>query len=171
MPGQDAAVKTKDPKALIASLPSDREILMTRSFDAPRTLVFDAWTKPEHVRRWYGCGLLTFAECEIDLRVGGRWRYVLRDENGAQHVFAGVYREIERPARLVYAERYIGESFESPDALVAVRFEEEDSVTTLISRIRHESKEARDAHLASGVEDGAAETLSRLDALLAGVLN
>ena len=83
-------------------LPSDREIVLTRVFDAPRRLVFEAWTKPEHVRRWYGCGGYSLQVCEIDLRVGGAWRYTLRAPDGVTHTLQGTYREIAatKPPRL-----------------------------------------------------------------------
>ena len=92
---------------LTLMLPSDREILMTRVFDAPRRLVFEAWTKPEHVRRWYGCAAVTLEVCEIDLRVGGAYRYTLRGPDGVTHTMQGVYREIAPPGRLVYTEQYV----------------------------------------------------------------
>ena len=144
------------------TLPSDREIAMRRVFDAPRERVFDAWTKPEQVRRWYGCGALTLIVCEIDLRVGGSYCYVLRGPDGVNHGLEGTYREIVAPRRLVYTERYVTQHFESNEALVTVTFTERHGKTTLASLSVYQSREDRDAHLAAGVEMGAAQTFERL---------
>jgi uncharacterized protein YndB with AHSA1/START domain len=143
-------------------LPSDREIVLTRVFDAPRRLLFEAWTKPEHVRRWYGCGQIVLVDCEIDLRIGGAWRYTLRAPDGAQLTIGGVYREISPPGRLVYTEQLKRPGFTSTEALVTVLFAEHDGMTILTSTIVYRSIEDRDAHLAVGMERGAGETLDRL---------
>jgi len=92
----------KGSSAATFTIPSDREIVSTRVFDVPRRLVFEAWTKPEHVKRWYGLRVLTMTVCEIDLRPGGAYRYVLRGPDGTDYAFSGVYREIVPPSRLVY---------------------------------------------------------------------
>ena len=110
-------------------LPSDREIVLTRVFDAPRRLVFEAWTKPEHVRRWYGCRAFEMTACEIDLRVGGAYRYTLRAPDGVTHTVQGVYREIVPPGRLVYTEQYVTAGFTSDTALVTVLLAEHDGMT------------------------------------------
>ena len=144
------------------TLPSDREIAMRRVFNAPRGRVFDAWTRPEQVRRWYGCGALTLIVCEIDLRVGGSYCYVLRGPDGVNHGLEGTYREIVASERLVYTERYVTQNFENNEALVTVTFTERHGKTTLKSLSVYLSREDRDAHLASGVEAGAALTLERL---------
>jgi uncharacterized protein YndB with AHSA1/START domain len=146
------------------TLPSDREIVLTRVFNAPRRLLFEAWTNPEHVKQWYGCSIMTLPICEIDLRVGGAYRYVMRSSDGVDHTMQGVYREITPPARLVYTERYVTEDFASNDALVTVLFAEHDGMTTLTSTILHRSKADRDGHLATGMETGAAEVYDRLAA-------
>jgi uncharacterized protein YndB with AHSA1/START domain len=153
--------------SMMLTLPSDREIVLTRVFNAPRRLLFEAWTNPEHVKQWYGCSIMTLPICEIDLRVGGAYRYVMRDPGGVNHTMQGVYREITPPARLVYTERYVTEGFTSNDALVTVLFAEHDGMTTLTSTILHQSKADRDGHIATGMEAGAAETLDRLAALVA----
>ena len=153
--------------AMTLTLPSDREIVLSRVFNAPRRLVFEAWTNPEHVKQWYGCSIMTMPICEIDLRVGGAYRYVMRDPGGINHTMQSAYREITPPARLVYTERYVTEGFTSNDALVTVLFAEHDGMTTLTSTILHQSKADRDAHIATGMEAGAAETLDRLAALVA----
>jgi uncharacterized protein YndB with AHSA1/START domain len=151
-------------------LPSDREIVLTRVFEAPRRLVFEAWTKPEHVIRWYGCRETVLAACEIDLRVGGAYRYTMRGPDGASHTMQGVYREISPPARLVYTEQYVTQGFASNEALVTVLFAEVDGMTTLTSSILHASKQDRDAHLAVGMEKGASETFDRLAEHLAAMV-
>src|SRR5687767_4302232 len=89
-------------------MPSDTEIVITREFNAPRELVFDAWTKPEHIKRWWGLRGSTVSVCEVDLRVGGKWRWVLGspDDEGGAHAFSGQYLEVVRPERLVRTEWY-----------------------------------------------------------------
>src|ERR1043165_10303824 len=94
--------------ALTLSLPSDREILLTRVFDAPRDLVFEAHSKPEHVRRWWGPARYEMVVCEMDFRPGGTWRFVQRGPEGDEHGFHGEYREIVRPERLAYTFEYEG---------------------------------------------------------------
>ena len=148
--------------SMILTLPSDREIVLTRVFNASRRLVFEAWTNPEHVKQWYGCSIMTLPVCEIDLRVGGAYRYVMRDPAGATHTMQGVYRAIARPGRLVYTEQYVTQGFTSSEALVTVLFAEHSGMTTLTSAILHRSREDRDAHLSTGMEKGAAEVLGRL---------
>jgi uncharacterized protein YndB with AHSA1/START domain len=145
---------------------SDREFVLTRVFAAPSRLVFEAWTRPEHVRRWYGCSEATLTACEIDLRVGGSWRYAMRGPDGTSHTMTGVYREIDPPRRLVYTERYVTEGFTSNEALVTVLFAEHDGMTTLTSTVLHGSKEDCEGHLGSGMERGAAAVYDRLEALL-----
>ncbi len=144
------------------TLPSEREIALTRVFNAPRRLVFEAWTKPEHVWRWYGCHIITLTVCEIDLRVGGNYCYVMRAPDGVNHGMEGTYREIVPPERLVYTERYVTQHFESNEALVTVTFTERHGKTTLSSLSLYRSREDRDGHLNAGMEAGAAETLERL---------
>ena len=144
------------------TLPSDREIVLTRVFDAPRRLVFEAWTRPEHVRQWYGCRITTLLVCEIDLRIGGAYRYTMRSPDGVENTMQGAYREIAPPGRLVYTEAYVTKGFASNEALVTVIFAEHDGMTTLTSTVLHQSKEDRDGHLGSGMERGAAEVYDRL---------
>jgi uncharacterized protein YndB with AHSA1/START domain len=149
------------------SLPSDTEVVLTREFNAPRRLVFDAMTKPEHVRRWYGPRRMTMQECRIDLRVGGVWRYVLRDnESGEEHAFSGEYKEIAAPDRLVSTERY--EPIPNSDYVVTATFTERDGKTTMRSHLKYQSVQHRDGHLMSGMEPGMQETFNRLDEFLAG---
>lgn len=151
---------------LTLTLPSDREIVVTRVFNAPRRLVFEAWTQPEHVKRWFGgCRSMTMTVCEIDLRVGGTWRYVLHDSSsGTNHGFSGEYCEIVPPERLVSTERY--EPIVNSDRLNTLTLTEQDGQTTLHVHIQHSSAEQRDGHLQSGMEVGLRETLNRLEELL-----
>jgi uncharacterized protein YndB with AHSA1/START domain len=151
------------------SLPSDTEIIITRDFNAPRALVFEAMSKPEHVKRWYGLRYMPMPVCEIDLRVGGTWRFVLRDpESGIDHAFSGEYREIAPPDRIVFTERY--EAIPGSDHVVTSTLTERDGKTTLTAHILYASKEHRDGHLASGMEHGMQETYDRLDELLATLI-
>ena len=122
---------------LIVTTPTDREIVLTRSFAAPRGLVFEAWTTPEHVRHWWGCRDFPMTVCEIDLRVGGAWRYVVSASDGDEHGFHGVYREIVAPARLVHT--YIYEPMPQHGALNTVLFEERNGRTTVIETVLHQT--------------------------------
>jgi uncharacterized protein YndB with AHSA1/START domain len=149
---------------LTVSTPSDFEIVMTRPFDAPARLIFDAMTKVEHLRRWWGCSEFNSdATFEVDLRVGGKWRYSF----GAPHVFYGQYLEIAAPHRLVSTEAY--EPYAQHDYVVTLTLEERDNKTLMTSRIRHKTKEGRDGHLQSGMESGAGKTFDRLEDLLQDV--
>ena len=147
----------------IVTLPSDREIRITRQFDAPAALVFKAWTTPELVRRWWGWDSSAWLVCEIDLRVGGRWRYVTREAKGFEVGFHGDYREIEAPRRIVYTEVF--EGFPDPDgaALATLVFDEQDGVTTMTITALHSCTEHRDAHLSSGMERGMQFSMNRLE--------
>jgi uncharacterized protein YndB with AHSA1/START domain len=140
--------------------PSDRELVVTRVFDAPRGLVFEAWTKPEHVRKWYGLRSMTTTVCEIDLRPGGAWRWGQAGPDGQEYVFSGVYKEIVPPERLVYTEMF--ELMPGGEALVTLTFDEQDGRTTLTSNSLWPSAEALAGAIASGMEDGVAEEYDRL---------
>ena len=147
-------------------LPSDREVIITRTFAAPRRLVWEAMSKPEYVRRWYGLAVLSLTVCEIDHRVGGAWRFVLRAPDGSEHGFSGVYREIVAPERVVYTENYeqIGPGHE---IVVTTTLEERSGQTTLRSHLAYQSKADRDGHIQSGMEAGMNESHARLAELLA----
>ncbi len=135
------------------TLQGDREILITREFDAPAALVFRAWTDPELVPRWWTARRGTMDVCEIDLRVGGSWRYVMTTlEGGFEVGFHGEYREIVPGERLVHTEVFEG----MPDAaaLDVITFDERAGRTLVTMLVRHELPEHRDAHIASGMEDG-----------------
>ena len=147
--------------------PSDREIAMTRVFDAPRDMVFDAWTKPELLQRWLGVrGGWTFAVCEVDLRVGGRYRYVWRGAKGQEMGMGGVFREIVRPGRLVATEKFDDPWYEG-EALDTTAFVERGGKTTATTTVLYASREIRDAVLKSPMEKGVAESYDKLAELLA----
>jgi uncharacterized protein YndB with AHSA1/START domain len=147
------------------STPSDREIVLTRLFDAPRSLVFDAMTKPEHVRRWWGIldERYSVTVCEIDLRPGGAWRFVGRGPQG-EVAFYGVYREIAPPERLVFTEIYA--PFPQVESVVTSLFTEEGGKTRLTVTARYPSVEVRDMVLKSGMEKGAGISYDRLEDLV-----
>jgi len=155
---------TNEPARL--SLPSDCEILILRSFRAPQLQVFELWTEPRHVRGWYLCPQLSMPVCEIDFRVGGKWRFVTREPgSGVEHPLSGEYREIARPERIVFTQRY--EPFPSGEHVVTLRFEERAGATEFTQHILHTSKENRDAHLKSGFASGLDELFERFDRGLA----
>jgi uncharacterized protein YndB with AHSA1/START domain len=160
-------VDTKVNKTLKITTPSDLEIAMTREFDAPRHLVFDAMTRPEHVRRWFGCDAFTLPICEIDLRAGGAYRFVMRSPDGSESTLQGVYREIVRPERVVFVERILMPGFTSDEYQVTSTFDEISSRTRLTTTILHNSKANRDGHLNSGIEKGVAQAYDRLAELVA----
>jgi uncharacterized protein YndB with AHSA1/START domain len=144
------------------SMPSDREIRMTRLFDAPRRLVFEAMTKPEHIKRWWGrLGEgYSVPVCEVDLRPGGRWRFVNRHPNG-EAAFHGVYREITPPERVVFTEIY--EPFPDAESVVTGVYTEESGKTRLTVDVLYPSKDVRDMVLKSGMDKGAAISYDRLE--------
>src|SRR5262249_17960805 len=155
-----------------AHLPSDREVRVTRSFKAPRALVYRAYTEPELVRRWLlGPPGWSMPVCEMDVRVGGRYRWRWRsDEKGSEFGFSGTFREVQPPSRLVHSEAYdpgtIGDDFPRQDALVTVTFADDGNVTTVTSLIDFGSKEARAAAIATGMTDGMEQSYQLLDRLL-----
>lgn len=147
--------------------PTDREIAMTRVFNAPRRLVFDALTKPELIKRWLsGLDGWTMAVCEFDLRVGGAYRYVWRrDDDGTEMGMGGIIREIVVPERLVSTEKF-DEAWYSGEALGTFVLVEQDGKTTLTQTMRYESRETRDAVLQSPMEDGVMASYDRFAELL-----
>ena len=149
---------------LSITTPSELEIVLTREFDAPRELVWQAYTTPEHIKRWWGCNQSTLTTCEVDLRKGGAWRNVLSIGEDQEWGFHGVYREIQQPERLVFTQ--IFEPMPQHPSLVTVTFNEQNSKTLLHEVILHESVEARDGHLQSGMEEGVAQTFDKLEAHL-----
>jgi uncharacterized protein YndB with AHSA1/START domain len=152
----------------VVTLPSDTEYVITRAFDAPAELVFDALTTPELVKRWWGFETSEWLVCEIDLREGGRWRYVIREHDDIEVGFHGEYREITRPHRLVWTEMYEGVPNPGPDKypVCTTTLEEVDGVTTLTTVVQHTSKEDRDAVLSTGMESGMQISYDRLEDLV-----
>lgn len=146
--------------------PSDQEIRLTRLFDAPRHLVFEAMTKPEHVKRWWGClgEGYSVPVCEIDLRPGGAWRFVNRHPKG-EAVFYGEYREIMPPSRLVFTEIFA--EFPGTVSVVTTDLAEEEGRTRMTATIRYRSIEVRDIVLATGMDRGAGISYDRLEDLVA----
>jgi uncharacterized protein YndB with AHSA1/START domain len=155
----------------VVTLQGDTDILFTRKFDAPAALVFRAWTTPALVKRWWGFETSEWLVCDIDLRVGGEWRFVIR-EHGQEVGFHGEYREIEAPKRLVSTEVY--EGFPVPEGTTAddhaavntMTLEEMDGVTTMTILTRHAQKEHRDAHIGSGMEGGMQVSFDRMEDLV-----
>jgi uncharacterized protein YndB with AHSA1/START domain len=148
------------------STPSDTEIRLTRLFAAPRDLLWEAMTKPEHVRRWWGCldERYSVPVCEIDLRVGGKWRFVGRGPKGDIPAFYGEYLEIDRPGRLVFTE--IFEPFPDNGSVVTSLLDEEQGKTRLTVTARYDSRETRDIVIGTGMEKGAAISYDRLEDLV-----
>jgi uncharacterized protein YndB with AHSA1/START domain len=140
---------------------SYRQIVVVREFNAPRKLVFTAWTEPEHMAQWLGCHRSTLVACKVDFRVRGTYKFIIRASDGTEHTHAGVYREISPPDRLVYTENYFGPAYQSDEALVTATFVDRFERTELTLTILHKSAEDRDRHLGSGFESGMAQTLDR----------
>lgn len=147
--------------------PSDREVGVTRMFDAPRDLVWKTYTEPEHLRQWMlGPDGWSMEVCEIDLRPGGAYRFAWRKDDGSELTIAGVHREVEPPERLVSTESW---GPEWPEALNTIVFSEEDGRTTLSITVLYPTQEARDAALATGMTDGMTMSLDRLEEVLGGL--
>jgi len=148
----------------VVTLPSDDEILITRVFDAPAQLVFDAWTTPDIVKRWWGGDRGVVTQAEVDLRIGGRWRWVMTANGGFEVAFSGEYREIDRPHRLVKTEVF--ELVSDGEAVSTTTFEETEGVTTMTILTRYPSRQHRDATIASGMEGGLQVALDCLEDLV-----
>jgi uncharacterized protein YndB with AHSA1/START domain len=155
---------TPETRELSVETPSDREIVMTRTFDAPRGLVWEAWTRPEHLRRWMlGPEGWTMPVCKIDLRPGGAHRSVWRHPDHGEMEIRGVYREVAPPERLIYTDSWGADFPEIIDTLVLT---ESDGRTTMTLTMIFPSKEARDAALETGMTEGMGQSFARLDAYL-----
>jgi uncharacterized protein YndB with AHSA1/START domain len=158
-------------KAQVA-LPSDREVKVTRSFKAARPLVYRAFTEPALVQQWLlGPPGWSMPVCEMDVRVGGRYRWRWRsDTDASEFGFTGTFREVQPPSKLVHTEAFdpgsVGGEYPGSEALVTVTFTEHDGVTTMTSLIDFGSKEARDAAIATGMTDGMEQSYELLDELL-----
>jgi uncharacterized protein YndB with AHSA1/START domain len=158
------------PETFALSTPSDREIAVARSFEAPRDLLFEAFTRPDLVRRWLlGPDGWTMPVCEIDLRDGGRYRYVWRKEaTGMEMGMGGVFREVVRPERIVATEKF-DDAWYPGEAVNTTVFEQQGTVTTVTLTVLYESKDARDTASRSGMERGMIAGYDRLEAVLASL--
>jgi uncharacterized protein YndB with AHSA1/START domain len=145
------------------TLPTDEQILITREFDAPKHLVYEAWTTPELVRRWWHAKRGEMTACEIDLRVGGAWRYVMVTDDGFEVAFHGEYREIVPNERIVSTEVYEGAPEGAGGTLNTATFMEADGRTTLTVLVQAPSKEVRDAIIESGMEAGMQDAFDLLE--------
>jgi uncharacterized protein YndB with AHSA1/START domain len=144
--------------------PTDRELVIKRVVDAPRRLVWDAWTKPEHLRNWMlGPEGWSMPVCEMDLQPGGAWRFVWRRTDGTEMGMHGIYREVTPPERLVHTESWGPDWRETINTLV---LSEDGGRTTIAQTVLYPSKEARDAALQTGMKDGMNRTYERLDEYL-----
>ena len=154
----------KNTGTLKVTTPTGREIVLTRVFDAPRHLVFDAFSKPALLRRWFGPRGWSLEVCEVDLRVGGGFRFVLRGPDGRDMGMRGIYREIVPPERSVHMESF--DDYPGESQVTSV-FVEQGGQTTLTATVLYPSEEIRDMVVKSGMEHGAAESYDRLAELLA----
>jgi uncharacterized protein YndB with AHSA1/START domain len=166
-----AAPKRSSRSETRLKLMGDREIMISRTFNAPAKIVFDAWTKPELVRRWWAPKShgVTVAGCEADLRAGGAYRYILKGDRVGEIAFSGTYREVTPHSRLVYTQVFEPMA-QAGAVVVTVTFEEDgEGKTHLVSREVYPSKEAREGALAAGMEHGMRETIDQLDELVASL--
>ena len=154
----------KNTGTLQVTMPTDNEIVLTRVFDAPRQMVYDAFSKPELLKRWFGPHGWSLAVCEVDHRVGGGFRFVLEGPNGQRMGMRGAYRELHPPNRSVHVESYDDYPGES---IVTSVFTEEMGRTTLTATVAYPSREIRDMVAKSGMEHGAAESYDKLADMLA----
>jgi uncharacterized protein YndB with AHSA1/START domain len=149
---------------LTVTTPTDQEIVMTRVFDAPRDLVFEAHTSCEHMSKWWGPRRYVVASCDMDFRPGGKWRIVHRGPEGDEYGFGGEFRDIVRPERIAWTFEWDG--MPGHVSVQTVTFEEQNGKTTLTARVLVDSKEERDGMLQSGMTDGAGESMDRLEEYL-----
>lgn len=157
------------PHTLTVTTPSDREVALIRTFDAPRSLVWDAVTRPELLKRWLGVhNGWTLDVCEIDLRVGGAYRYVWRGPGREEMGMGGVYRDIVRPERIVSTEKF-DQSWYPGEAVGTMTLDERDGKTTMTTTVLYDSREARDVVLQSPMEHGVAAGYNALDQVLASL--
>jgi uncharacterized protein YndB with AHSA1/START domain len=154
------------PNPLTISTPSDREIVVTRDFDAPKDLVFLCYSKPELLRRWYGLPDWTMTVCEIDFRVGGKWRFVTKSPDGYEMGSSGTYTEIVPNERIVNTELY-DDDWTGGETIVTLVLSEKDGRTTSTITVLYSSKEARDAAAATPMATGMEIGFKRLDEVLA----
>lgn len=148
-------------RTAVVTLPTDTQVLITREFDAPRRLVYKAWTTPELIKRWWSGDRGEVTITEVDLRAGGTWRYVMTANGGFEVAFHGEYREIVPGERIVSTE--IFEGMPEAEAVVTATFTENDGRTTLTMLVQHATREQRDAHINSGMEAGMQESMDHLE--------
>jgi uncharacterized protein YndB with AHSA1/START domain len=158
---------TTGSRRAVVSLPNDTQILITREFDAPRHLVWRAWTEPELIAQWWYAERGEIVSIEMDLRVGGKWRYVMRANEGFEVAFHGECREIVPDEKLVSTEIY--EAVPDETALNTATFTEHDGTTTLTLLVEHASPAGRDMHINSGMEYGLQDALKLLEQLVASL--
>jgi uncharacterized protein YndB with AHSA1/START domain len=145
----------------VVTLPTDTQILITREFAAPRHLVYKAWTTPELIKHWWSANRGTVTVADVDLRVGGTWRYVMVTEDGYEVAFHGEYREIVPNERIVSTEVF--EGMPEGEAVDTLTLTEAGGRTTLTILVQHSSKEHRDAHISSGMDDGLQDALDLVE--------
>ena len=153
------AVASKGTAAV--TLPTNTQILITRDFNAPKHLIYQAWTTPELIKRWWSANRGTVMVADVDLRVGGTWRWVMVTDDGFEVAFRGEYRELIPNERIVCTEVY--EGFPDAEAVNAMTLTEKDGRTTLTILVQHKSQEHRDAHINSGMESGMQDALDLLE--------
>lgn len=147
----------------MVTLPADTEILITREFAAPRHLIYRAWTSPELVKKWWHAKRGTVTQADIDLRVGGRWRWVMVTNEGYEVAFSGEYLEIVPNERLVVTETF--EAIPDATAVTTLLLAEKDGRTTMKLHVKHQTREQRDGHIASGMEAGLQDALDLVEEL------
>lgn len=145
----------------VVTLPTDTQILITREFDAPKNLVYKAYTTPELIKRWWSGDRGEVNSAEVDLRVGGTWRYVMTANGGFEVGFHGTFREIVPNERIVFTEVF--EGMPDAEAVDTTTFTEAGGRTTLTILVQHQRKEHRDAHIDSGMEGGMNEAFDHLE--------
>ncbi len=155
-------------KLELVAEPGKPTIVTRRVVNGSRSLVFDAFTKPQHLKRWMRPCALTMVVCDSDLRVGGGWRMVYRAPDGQEFAFHGAFREIVRPERLV--RTFVFEPFPDQEAVETMTLEEKDGRTTITTLTVHKTVEGRDGHLAHGMEAGMTDGYALLDELLAAMV-
>jgi uncharacterized protein YndB with AHSA1/START domain len=152
---------------LVITTPSDSEILMTREFDAPRALVWEMFTNPEHLKQWWGGGMHENVSVEMDVRVGGTYRFVGKMPDGTLVPFKGEYREIDPPSRVVFTEIFDVDMARDHPSVITTTFTEANGKTTMNVLCRYDRKETRDIVLSSGMEHGAAASYDAIERMLA----
>lgn len=145
----------------VVTLPTNTQVMITREFDVPKHLIYKAWTTPTLIRRWWSANRGEVTIADVDLRVGGTWRWVMKTSQGFDVAFHGVYREIVPDERLVFTEVF--EGMPGAEAVTTLRFTEHDGRTTLTMLVQHTCQEDRDAHVNSGMEAGMQDAMDLLE--------